>query len=590
MARASIDDLIEARRRESTDGGDRFVDMRVDFVDEASGEVWLTCGGRWDRREKNYNGKPKKRVVVRCHPGQRRAIEWFGKWLASHRKRRGNPPPLPASFDVSNLGSVDIEELIENLDVEPHEAYAALFAGGRRAGKTWIGVAIAIAYAVEFSDAIVWLIAPVEGDWPELVRYARGVIANEWKYGETADGWVLVNGSVIQLKSAHDPEGLKKGRVDFAVLNEGQKVKLRAYTVVRAAVADVGGCVLVCANPPNEAKDQVWVSDFAADAAVGKRAAVYVEFNALLNPHIDRRALLSMAGENDKRTFEIEVLGMFRGPKDAVAYNWIRTENEKERPLVGNVTEAFLSAMEEGDGIKRVIGIDVQTFPYMAACCYEFFGSTDPSKVIAWITDEIALEGGDEVSLADAMFEKGWLPDETLLVVDASGQYQHSRRRAADAPPPEWRGRGSFDIFRMPNGDRPGYWRIVAPDRKMKKNPDIVDRMRAFTSMICTSTGVRRLFADPKLAAYTCKAIREWKVVNGKPQRAAEVAHMGDGASYPIARLFPRRLRSGKPGAVDPVASKVDKQPIGARELARGRAAAAGPVGRPRARGRWKGL
>jgi hypothetical protein len=139
-------------------------------------------------------------------------------------------------------------------------------------------------------------------------------------------------------------------------------------------------------------------------------------------------------------------------------------------------------------------------------------------------------------------------------VCDATAEYQHSRRRNTDQPPPEWSGRGSFSIIR---GE--GYRRIVPPDRRMKrKNPAIVDRLRAFTSLICSGVGRRRLFADPVLAPKTCAAIRDWRTVNGGPSRTQTVAHLGDGASYPIARLFPRILRSGKPGQVDPIVERVD--------------------------------
>ncbi|MEJ7604536.1 MAG: DUF935 family protein, partial [Kofleriaceae bacterium] len=126
------------------------------------------------------------------------------------------------------------------------------------------------------------------------------------------------------------------------------------------------------------------------------------------------------------------------------------------------------------------------------------------------------------------------------MIGDASGQYQHSRRRGTAAPPPEWKGRGSFDLIKGA-----GYFRIKPPDKKQKRNPQIVDRMRAFTSLICTTTGQRRLFCDPDRAPRTAEAIREWRVVHGVPSRTSDVAHLGDGASYPIVRLFPRRLRPG---------------------------------------------
>lgn len=490
--------------------------------------------------------------MVRAHEGQRAAVQWFQEWLHTHRHRRDNPPPFDPAM---------VDEYMATIETAPEEVYSALFAGGRRAGKTWIAVALAVAYAIAFPDSIVVLAGPDEKDFPELINYVNAILPDEWVDGETAEGWALTHGSILSLRSAYDPESLKMGRVDLFVLNEGQRMKKRAYDVARGSINDRSGLVIVCANPPTKRGDQQWVSDFAAEATRGERAALYVEFNSLKNPHINRRALVAMAHDLDKRSAEIEIFGRFLAPEDAVAYNWDRLENEKRAPDVGDVTAEFVARCNDGVGIRQVIGIDVQRFPYMAACVYRFFGSPHPDKVIAWIVDEVALAGGDELALARALEEKGYEHNETLLIVDASGSYQHSRRRKADSPPPDWTGRGSFDLFK-----RAGYRLIKPPDRKQKRNPHIVDRARAFTSMICSEAGVRRLFADPKMAPFTCKAIREWKHVHGTPSRAQDVAHMGDSASYPIVRLFPRRLRSDKPGGMDPVSSKVDRVPRGSED------------------------
>ena len=556
------DEAIVRLQRESDGGGDRFVDMRLDFEDEA-GDILLSVGGRWDRilspADRGYAEESDQAVVVRIHEGQDAAVRWFASWISAHADRRG----APAAFTLEELDS-------ETLDLDPAHVYSALFAGGRRGGKTWIGVADGAAYAVAFPGAIVWIVSPSDQKHDEVRRYMAGVLAADWIERETVEGYALANGSQILLKSAYVAEGLKEGKCDLVILNEGQMMTPRAYTVARGAIVDSSGLVLVCANPPVEKKDHQWVADFASDAAAGKRASVFIEFNPLKNPHIDRRALLAMRSEVDERTFAIEVLGQFRGPADAVAYNWIRIDNERRLldvrgELIGeiggvvfvDVTASFMATIEEGIGIERILGLDVQRFPYIGGPVYKIFAPNgeQPTRenVIAWIVDEIVLEGGDEVDYCAIARSKGLSPSSSLIVCDASGRYQHSRRRTTDQPPPAWQGRGSFDIIRSE-----GYRRIVPPMRRMKANPAIVDRARAFTSMIASGTGRRRLFADPERAPKTCAAIREWRTVNGSPSRSQNVAHLGDGASYPIVRLFPRILRSGKPGSVDPVVQSVD--------------------------------
>jgi hypothetical protein len=546
MARLSYEESKHRRRNERS-SGERYVQLRLDFEHEDSGEIALTAGGVWDKRFQEFSGAAAERVAVRFHEGQRRAVEWFVAWIAAHHDRREHPPRLTLA---------DLEGF--ELDTDPEHAYSALFAGGRRGGKTWIAVAMTVAYAIMFPGSIVWIVSPNDQKHDEIRRYLHDFIAAVWLDSQTTWDYELINGSTINLKSAHGTGGgLKEGKANLVLLNEGQMMKQRAFVVARGAIVDASGCVIVCANPPVDAGDQIWVSDFAAEAGSGRRAAVFVEFNPLLNPHIDRGALLAMKGDLDDRSFKIEVLGMFMGPADAVAYNWLRLENERPTPnAVLDVTGLLLSVMEEGDGFTAVAGVDFQRFPYIGGPIYRFFGEVHRDRVLAWIVDEVIVDGGDEVSYCDELRAKGYDPETTLIVGDASGRYQHTRRSRFDQPPPHFTGRGSFDVIRSE-----GYVHIVPPDRRLKANPAIVDRMRAFTSMVSSGFNVRRLFCDPVRAPRTAKAIREWRTLHGMPSRTAYEAHIGDGASYPIVRLFPRRLRSDKTGAVDPIVSLVDKLP-----------------------------
>lgn len=575
MPRAAETRAIERRRRQGDDSAN-LVDMCLDF--KFNGEVLLSCGGRWNRRLGDWEGDVdicQSGVDVDLHPGQVKATKWFAGWLAVHAGRRDDPPP-------------DSEFENDEISNDPSEVYSAICAGGRRAGKTFWAMAAAAAYAVQFPNAIVWIVSPSRGrddtKPDEIRREMIRILAPEWIQRQTvATGWELINGSEIKLKSAHtgaDPDAIKEGQADLVILNEAQKMPKRVYVVARGAISDKSGLVICCANPPVEAKDQQWVTDFVSDTEAGKRASVYHHFNPMDNDRVDRRALRAMVAEVDERTFQIEVLGMFMPAADAVAYNWLRSANEiaqprPSRPAGGvqrecartglvDVTEEFLELEEEGESISHLIGLDVQRLPYIGGPVYKFFDKpgTRPTResVISWIIWEMVLDGADEEEWCHHLDEAGTLRREsTLIVCDASGQWQHSRRRNVDSPPPHWTGQGSFSIIRGA-----GWQRIVSPNkRNPDKNPSIQDRVRSFTSMICSKIGVRRLFADPDLAPKSCKAIHGWKTVNGKPSRSQDVAHLGDGISYPLIRLFPRILREDKPGHVDPVTQRVDRPDAG---------------------------
>ena len=565
--------IEQARRFRDPDGGGA-VDMRIDV--EFAGEIVLSVGGRWDRQIEEYDGDAASRVVVEPHIGQIKSIEWFREWLCVHAERRSNPPEF----------SVDAVDKMIDQTCHPSEVFSAMFAGGRRGGKTWIGALMCALYAVQFPDAIVWVVNPSDKKHEEVRRYMHALLAPEWIARETiAEGWELINGSVIHLKSGHtgaDPDAIKEGNADVIWLNEGQKMKERVYVVARGAAVDHSGLVLVCANPPVEANDQQWVTEFAAEAQDGRRMSMYIHFNPLDNPHINRIALLSLKQEIDVRAFRIEVLGEFLPPADCVAYNWIRTRegNERSAPVVGDrdayptgvphhrwldVTAEFLEQIEEGVGITDIVGMDFQVLPHMGGPLLRIYAPIDQAptrkNVIVWGVGEVVIQG-DEVEWCAAAVEFGLNPETTLIVGDGTGQYQHSRRRSVDSPPPTWKGRGSFDLIK---GE--GFRNIIPPSRRIRNNnPHVVDRVRSMTSMIEVDDR-RRLFLDPIRCPKTCASIRGWKNVHGKPSRIQAEAHLGDSLSYPLVRLFPRIFRSETNGKVDPVKNIIERESMTASDV-----------------------
>ena len=539
----------------------------------------LSVGGRWNKSEKCYVDDVdacESVVVARLHAGQVKTMSWFKAWLEVHAGRRDDPP----AFDPEDYDDAGNETSTERTD--PSEVYSALLAGGRRSGKTRFAMIAAVVYAVLFPGSIVWILSPSRGKDDtkpdELRRYVSRMLAPEWMSRQThATGWELINGSSIMLKSGHtssDPDAIKEGEAHLIILNESQKMKYRVYVVARGAIVDKSGLVLCCANPPVETKDEQWVSKFAADASAGRRESVYVHMNPLENPYINRRALMALRKELDERTYAIEVLGEFRAALDSVAWNWTIGECEIPPPSptwrrgmqiacprtgLIDVTTEFLEHCEEGEGLKLLIGLDVQIHPHIGGPAIKFFAPPgakmhrDNLSLVGWIVDEYVLQGGDEEDWCDMLRQREVDPDTTLIVCDASGAYQHSRRRAADSPPPEWTGKGSFELIRGK-----GYRNIVTPSRRFRdKNPDIVDRWRAFTSLIKPMMGPRRFFCDPARAPKCAQSIRDWKTVNGRPRRSQWESHLGDASSYPIVRLFPRIMRSDNPADVT-VKSRVD--------------------------------
>jgi hypothetical protein len=553
MAKPRISEVaaLEARQRESKRGGSAGVDLRLDIKHQ--NEVLLSVGGKWDRRQRVYDPEfpATTRVAVSVHPGQVKTVQWFVAWMCVHAGRRDRPPRMSRE-ELESLLESEEDAGIEHVTQED-EVYSALLAGGRRAGKTWVAVVLCAAYAIQFPDCTIWAVNPTDKDHDEVREYFADLLCADWILHENAEGWELINGSKILLKSAYvgaDPDAIKKGQAHLVFLNEGQKQAQRVYVVARGATTDHSGLVMVCANPPVQAKDQPWVADFASAAMSHQQESVYHHFNPLDNPHINRRSLMALKKEVDPRTYRIEVLGEFLPAANSVAYNWMRTVEGNERPRPGvdsawrDVTRSVLESFEVG-AFDYIIGMDFQVHPWMGGPVYKLYcpfdEHPDRDNVVMWGIDELVIEG-DELQWCALALERGYDPEQTVIIGDGTGEYQHSRRSSADSPPPEWHGKGSFDMLRMG-----GFPHILRPDPRIRRNnPHVVDRVRAMTSMIETADSRRRLFLDPEMCPRTSKSIREWPVINGKPSRKHEAAHLGDGASYPIVRLFPRKLRSAK--------------------------------------------
>lgn len=527
MPRSSLGKLIERRRREAGHAGDRFVDLDVTLIAQ-SGEPLIRVGGRWDRRAKSYlPGLGPRTRVLEVHEGQLAAARFLAEWFRDHLSGVRRP------FD--------------------ERVFSAMLGGGQRSGKTWLGVAAAVIYAIGVEHSIVWIVSPSERDHEEVQDYLTAMMPRFW-YSSLGAPWYrynLPNGSKIVLRSGFEPDKLKKGDADFIVLNESQQQRERAFAICRGRIAASGGLVLVVANPPEDEAGQ-WVGDFAVEAQEGLRQARFFHLDPLDNPHIDHAPLLAMAKEFDQRTFDIEVRGLFLGERNAALYNWSRADNERA-PSTPEITRQLLRAYE-GHDFDRVIGVDVQRFPFMASVEFRFFENPlapNAPECFEWAfmhaTSSLILRGAEEADLAVAWLEAGFDPDRTLIVCDASGEWQFAERDPTKVQElrDKVKGRGSFDVFRSF-----GFRHVVKPDRDSGKNPDVIERFRAATSRICTAQrgpyGQRFLFSDPRNKELN-KSIRLLGTHAGKPDRHSKWSHACDALTYPVHRLYPRRARPDAP-------------------------------------------
>lgn len=505
------------------------------------GDVLLDVGGLWDIAEEDFVDDPDDLGVVHSvHPAQVEFVKWFANWLADY---------------------------VEGIKPDDPD-FSALLSGGQRAGKTWAMVLCCVAFCLAVPDSIVWIVCPTEPTWSEIERLLEGpggLLASSWyeRDGEKKEIFRFADGAELVLRSGHDPESLKVGGAHVVAINECQRQKAHVESISRMRVADYGGLVMGAANPPERPIGE-WVGDWVAETDNGERAGVHFWFNPYENPHVDHRMFDELAGTMDEKDFEITVLGKFYSIGDVVLYNWDRLTNEKTmeslakflwdlagdvaRPL-RDITPEFTAKREKRE-FDRVLGVDVQRDP-MASVEHKFFenplapmsagGDAWWKWPITVMTSEV-VERGQEEDLVAGWHEQEWNPDRTLLISDASAKWQFSERdpkRVAERKK-QVKGRGSWAVF-----EQGGFKHIRPPDRRMKKNPDVIERCRVTTGRIKTARpneyGQHFLFALPQCKR-TLKAIRGWpNNKRGQPSRDSKHAHLGDCVTYVEHRFFVRR-------------------------------------------------
>ncbi len=496
----------------ATSGAGRYVDLQVRWLaQDATGavlpgaEVLLDAGGRWDRQAKTWAGPAATVKTLDFHLGQLPSARWFAQWLTA--KAHG-------------------QTLLER----GRPVYSVALHGGRRGGKTDEACKLAVTFAVMRPDSRVWLVSESIPKTQELLDAVREWLPIDWyEYlGAPRYELRLANGSRLWFRSAHDPEDLKRGRVDLAVLNEAQQMAETAFAITRAATADKAGLTVLAMNPWSNPIG-AWSEAFFEEARAGQRQALEFHIDGALNPHVDRASLEAMKSEVDDRTYQREIGGIFLQREDICFYAWKGNGvdgNVRPMPTTGDITRNFTKRHIRRD-FDTILGIDFQRNPYPCAVELRIFEDPDdPSGVLLWLLDATIVEQGDEYSLSKALREKGYDPERTALICDASGAYQGIDRKVHVA---------SFELLRSY-----GWNHIFQPDDLEKRNPLVIERVRATNALMRDANGKRRLFSVPENVDLN-RALKQWETRQGVPYRRSIYAHLCDAATYPLWRFFPRR-------------------------------------------------
>lgn len=494
-------------------------------------------GGLWDREDKCFVGDAEHSRVIEIHAAQIEAITLFDSWLDDHLK--GNATEFNDRIREIIQGDIELDAEIGAL-----LGLSELFlTGGRRSGKSVIMEGILCSYAIAVEGSIVWTVTPSEAFHEEPKKIIEELLPKEWyEYnGDPTYTFYLANGSEHVLRTGHKPGSLKKGKAALVGLNEAQQIPAESYRNARGATVDANGFALVAANPPVLGDIGTWVLDAVTDIEKGERfGAEHFFCDPLENPHIPIAKLLALKSSMTLHDWETQIRGRMLQLPDRVLYEWTRAMNERPPPDFGRITREFLTA-HEGDRAKwsKLVVVDVQGFPWVAVGIFDVYRDprtpTDPRTGLLWLVDEVALASGDEVDVCEELKRRGYRGEETLVVMDASCAWQQMTRDE-NRQRPNFKGSGSMHMFRSS-----GFPHVVAPDRNMKGNPGIFERIRATVASVKAADGVAAFFVDHKKCPNAAESARKWRMHKGKPSRSQKAAHFGDVFGYAVWRFFPRR-------------------------------------------------
>jgi len=535
MPRTSASSLV----RSQLDAGDRrearYVDLQIDWVRYKTREPVARFGGLWDRLAKNYAGDAPRSRVIEVHAQQIAAIELFDEWFSDH---------LSGGADNAGVRKIIENELELDADAISAIGLSELFlSGGRRSGKTTVMMGMLASYAIAVPGSIVWCVVPSEQFVVEPKEVLDAILPKAWyEY----NGWphftfYFPNGSQLVFRSGHAAGGLKKGKAALVGINEAQQIPEASYRNARGAVVDDGGFTIAALNPPTTGDVGMWTADAIAQISKNARpGGEHIFIDPMDNPHIDISKLLAMRSGMTEHDWQTQIRGRFLSLPDAVLYTWDQAENERRAPDFGRCTREFLRA-HEGDGaeLDTIVVVDVQAFPWIACGIAHVYrdprAPQDPKAGLLWFTDEIALAQADEEDTCGELTRRGYNGERTLVIMDASCKWFQAQRDPMRQKP-NYTGAGSMEIFR-----RNGFVHVVAPDRNMKGNPSIFERVRATNSMIKSADGVRGLYIDAAKCPNAAESAKRWRLKRGKPSRSAKEAHFGDVLGYLVWRFFPRR-------------------------------------------------
>jgi len=372
---------------------------------------------------------------------------------------------------------------------------------GRRFGKTHLAIRELCHWAKE-PNKEVWYVAPTYKMAKQIVwRKLKNKLNDlNWvkKHNETELSLQLRNGSTISLKGADNYDSLRGVGLDGIVLDEFADIDPEAwYETLRPTLSDKQGRALFIGTPKGIGNWSYEIYQNTLDDPANWHS---YQFTTIDGGNVPQEEIEQAKRDLDERTFRQEYLATFETFAGRIYYGFDRAMNVKswDKPIPDVL----------------YIGMDFNIDPMSAVVAIR---EGDTLHVI----DEIRLfSSNTQEAVAEIKSRYGRC--KVWVYPDPAG---HQRKSSAG---------GTTDITILANAG----FVVKAP----RHHTPVRDRINAVNSRLCSTTGIRHLFIDPK-CKYTIEGLERQTYKEGsiQPDKDNGYDHMNDALGYMVDYLFPVR-------------------------------------------------
>ena len=356
-------------------------------------------------------------------------------------------------------------------------------------------------------DRYIWYIAPSyrmskQIMWSEMME----AVPRHWirRTNETVMRIELINNTVIELKGADKPDGLRGVGLDYIVLDEFQDMKPEVWkTVLRPTLATTGGHALFigtpksynhlyelhCLGQPGSKKSKQWKS---------------WQFPTITSPFVPKEEIENARRDMDDKSFAQEFMASFTNMSGRVYHSFDRNLNVSDKVVFNPKLPIY-------------IGQDFNIDPMSSCIC-----QIQPNGEV-WVVDEVSLLGSNTFETCDELEKRYWRFMNHIIVYPdpAGGSKQHAR------------GETDLDIFR-----EKGFKKI----KYRRKHPAVADRINSVNKMIRAANGDIKLKINPKCRNLITSLEQSTYKEGGRDvDKSQGIEHMADALGYFLEIEFPVR-------------------------------------------------